>query len=356
MLALLIANRHNPAQVARLDNIFTTRSISEIPLALTPICVALSGLPRLTSVDLSDNAFGQRSVSSVAPLLSNGPPLEVLKLGNIGMNIEGGREIASLLLQDNVGKRSESTSGEDSKAFKSSLKTLVLSRNLLGDGSADSWAKVITAHKDTLQRFESNRNDFRESGIIAIGTALLSSSNLEYLTIEDAVVANAANDDVEGLTRGYTLLANVIRASSEKLKVLHLPSCAFHSAGADELVDTLASQEYPKLKSLRLEHNELTNEHFEKLLGAVKAKMPVLTFLRVTVDDETEDSEHLKEIAQIVQARRGRVVVLHEDDFSDEDDAAEESEEEREGGDTRPSGQTEGDVLADLVDKLTLTK
>ncbi|KAJ3523328.1 hypothetical protein NMY22_g11486 [Coprinellus aureogranulatus] len=343
-------------QVARLDNIFTTRSISEIPLALTPICTALSTLPHLTSVDLSDNAFGQRSVSAVAPLLSDGPPLEVLKLGNIGMNIEGGREIASLILsQGNFKSGNDKDANQKEEQRGSSLKTLVLSRNLLGDASASSWAKVISLHKHTLRRFESNRNDFRESGIIAIGTALLSSVNLEHLTIEDAVVANADrdNDDVEGVKRrrGYELLADVVRSSSERLKVLHLPSCAFRSAGADELVDALSSRTYPKLKSLRLEHNELTNEHFTKLLGAVKGnRLPALTFLRVTVDDETEDREHLKEIARVVEARRGKVVVLHEDDFSDEEEEAELSEEEEPVVDRRP----EGDDLAELVEKLTL--
>lgn len=49
-------------QAADFSDIFTGRLISEIPQALRSLCTSLLHLTHLTSLDLSDNAFGGRSV------------------------------------------------------------------------------------------------------------------------------------------------------------------------------------------------------------------------------------------------------------------------------------------------------
>lgn len=49
-------------QIADFSDIFTGRLISEIPKSLRSLCTSLLYLPALTSLDLSDNAFGGRSV------------------------------------------------------------------------------------------------------------------------------------------------------------------------------------------------------------------------------------------------------------------------------------------------------
>ncbi|KAJ2924756.1 hypothetical protein H1R20_g12339, partial [Candolleomyces eurysporus] len=328
-------------KAANLSNIFTTRSIDEIPGALTPICTALAECPNLVDVDIGDNAFGQRAVDSVMPLLTDGPPLEVLKIANIGMNVEGGRTLAGALA--GAAKRHQDA------GLSPKLRTLVLSRNLLGDGSAKAWANAISCHP-TLERFESNRNEFRESGVTVIATALGRCTSLRRIVIEDAVVANVDNDGVDGLVGGWKAIADLVRQSAPNLEMLHLPSCSFRTEGCEELVSALNDEVYPNLKSIRLDHNEFEDSHFQSLLTAVKTKLPVLAFMKVTTNDDLEDSPYLEEIGRILESRKGRFVRLHEDSFSDEDDVEACSDDDANiAGEAHPD--TSVDTLIELLDK-----
>src|SRR5262249_55102258 len=54
---------HLAQQIANFADIFTGRLITEIPLALTAICSALKDKTSLVEINLSDNAFGGRSVA-----------------------------------------------------------------------------------------------------------------------------------------------------------------------------------------------------------------------------------------------------------------------------------------------------
>ena len=65
--------------------------------ALSAICDALIGKPTLVEIDLSDNAFGGRSVDPLVPFLSTARPLRVLKLNNNGLGPAGGAVIADAL-------------------------------------------------------------------------------------------------------------------------------------------------------------------------------------------------------------------------------------------------------------------
>lgn len=60
------------AQVVDFSDIFTGRLITEIPQSLRSLCTSLLNSANLTSLDLSDNAFGGRSVDPMhvpAPVL-----------------------------------------------------------------------------------------------------------------------------------------------------------------------------------------------------------------------------------------------------------------------------------------------
>lgn len=114
---MLPADRVSHAQIVNLSDIFTGRLISEIPPSLRSLCTSLLHLPHLTSLDLSDNAFGGRSVEPMyvrtlishplahsrsdprrLELLSSHPGLQILKLNNNGMGPTGGATIAGALL------------------------------------------------------------------------------------------------------------------------------------------------------------------------------------------------------------------------------------------------------------------
>jgi Ran GTPase-activating protein 1 len=125
--------------VAHLSSIFISRSIEEIP-ALNHICNSESLLEckHLEEIDLSCNAFGQRSGEPVVPLLANYLSLQVVKLANLGLNPQGGQTLANALL----------ASAKNSRVLNqpSNLRVLVISRNLLRDASASNWGEVIAAH------------------------------------------------------------------------------------------------------------------------------------------------------------------------------------------------------------------
>ncbi|KAL1724614.1 hypothetical protein EV714DRAFT_278494, partial [Schizophyllum commune] len=57
-------------KVADFADIFTGRLITEIPPALSAICDALIDKTSLVEINLSDNAFGGRSVDPMVPFLT----------------------------------------------------------------------------------------------------------------------------------------------------------------------------------------------------------------------------------------------------------------------------------------------
>lgn len=160
--------------MARLDSIFISRSIEQIPLALISICDALAECPNLEELDLSSNAFGVRTVQPVASLLSTHLALQVVKLANNGLNSEGGRAVARGLVQA-ANKRKE-------LGQPPSLRVLILSRNRLEDASASAWAEAISVNS-ALEHFEISNAGLREDGILALASGLVHCPDLVRLRL-----------------------------------------------------------------------------------------------------------------------------------------------------------------------------
>ncbi|SLM37681.1 Ran GTPase-activating protein [Lasallia pustulata] len=95
-LASILRTKHT-LRVANLADIFTSRLLSEIPPALSSLLTALLALPRLQSVDLSDNAFGLNTVGPLVEFLGRHAPLRVLGLNNNGLGPRAGGLVAGAL-------------------------------------------------------------------------------------------------------------------------------------------------------------------------------------------------------------------------------------------------------------------
>ena len=163
-------------QVADFADIFTGRLIDEIPQALSAICDALKDKTSLVEINLSDNAFGGRSVDPIVPFLTSNRSFQILKLNNNGLGPAGGAVIANALLE------SARLSKKDGKA--SNLRTVICGRNRLEDGSASAWAAAFKEHGG-LREIRMPQNGIRMDGISALVTGISECKGLEYLDLQD---------------------------------------------------------------------------------------------------------------------------------------------------------------------------
>src|SRR5260370_19012161 len=148
-------------QVADFADIFTGRLITEIPKALSALCDSLVDKEHLVEVNLSDNAFGGRSVDPIVPFLSKNPSFQIFRLNNNGLGPEGGTVIADAL-RYNAAVRKAIPAEK-----RSNLRILVCGRNRLADGSASAWAEALVAH-GTLVELHMPPNGLRMAGSAAL--------------------------------------------------------------------------------------------------------------------------------------------------------------------------------------------
>ncbi|KAJ3511251.1 hypothetical protein NLJ89_g4211 [Agrocybe chaxingu] len=296
-------------QVAHLSDIITSRSIEEVPPAISSICDALLTCPRLVELDLSDNAFGSRVAPALVPLLSGHTGIQVLKLNNNGLGPEGGRIVASALL-DNARKAAKEFGPEGSK-----LRVVVCGRNRLEDGSAQLWGEVLAAHKN-LQKVKMVNNGFREDGVLAVAKGLSNCHDLRHLSLRDST---AHNFDGTKSRRGWHVLADVIRRSTS-LEYLDLSDTNLTAEGSSEIIESLSLTPHPDLEAILLENSDLNNSHYSRLRSILDTRLPALAVLDIALNEdleEEEDGNHLKEIIEIIEERGGKV---HIEEPSDEDD------------------------------------
>ncbi|KAJ7451592.1 hypothetical protein FB451DRAFT_1051315 [Mycena latifolia] len=327
--SLALAEFLQKTTIADFADIFTGRLISEIPLALTAICDALKDKTSLVELNLSDNAFGGRSVEPMVPFLTHNRTFQVLKLNNNGLGPAGGVVLATALL--------ESAKLSKAEGKKSSLRTVICGRNRLEDGSAPAWAEAFAAH-GTLQEVRMPQNGIRMAGVTALAKGLAQCPGLQHIDLQDNTFT--ADGEVSGVEAWTVALK-----SWPELTTLNLSDCVLSSEGEVPVIITaLAAGSNPKLHTLQLQNNNLETETFMALASGVP-KMSSLMLLELQWNDAEEDDDHLKTLALHLKRRGGKL--LASDD--DEEDEEEEAEEEIEA----PAGEKPKDSLDDLADQLS---
>ncbi|KAH9047669.1 hypothetical protein EDB84DRAFT_1263535 [Lactarius hengduanensis] len=338
-----VLNKASKIKVVDFADIFTGRLITEIPIALAAICDSLIDKAHLVEINLSDNAFGGRSVDPIVPFLSKNPSFQIFRLNNNGLGPEGGAVIANALRDNAAVRKVIPIEG------RSSLRTIICGRNRLEDGSAPAWAEAFAAH-GTLVEVRMPQNGIRMDGSVVLAEGLAKNAALEVLDLQDNTLSQPGD-------RAFAAALS----SWPDLHTLNLSDCILSEEGEiPQVVDTLAKGSNPLLRTLQLQNNNLDNATVSVLAGAIGTHLKIVTRIEFQENDAEEDEEATITLIENLTARGGKFV------FSDEDEEEEEEEEEvledaEEGSEfggaagKKDEADKEADKLADLIDKVSLT-
>jgi Ran GTPase-activating protein 1 len=333
-------------KVADFADIFTGRLITEIPIALSAICDSLIDKAHLVEINLSDNAFGGRSVDPIVPFLSKNPSFQIFRLNNNGLGPEGGTVIANAL-RDNAAVRKAIVPVEQ----RSSLRTIVCGRNRLEDGSAPAWAEAFAAH-GTLVEVRMPQNGIRMAGSVKLAEGLAKNAALEVLDLQDNTLSQP----------GDQAFAAAL-ASWPSLHTLNLSDCVLSEEGEiPQVVDTLAKGSNHLLRTLQLQNNNLDNGTVSVLAEAIGTHLKMVTRIEFQENDAEEDEEATITLMENLTVRGGKFIFSDEDEEEEEEEEeelldAEEGEVSEFGGAAGEKGEAdrEADTLADLMGNVSLT-
>ncbi|KAI0064094.1 RNI-like protein [Artomyces pyxidatus] len=343
-----VLHKAEKIRIADFADIFTGRLISEIPQALSALCDSLIDKTHLVEIDLSDNAFGGRSVDPIVPFLTQNRVFQVLKLNNNGLGPAGGEVIANAL------RASAELSRKEGK--RSSLRTVICGRNRLENGSASAWAAAFEAH-GTLEEVRMPQNGIRMEGITALASGLASNTGLRYLDLQD----NTFSQDGDGA------FAKAL-PSWPTLHTLNFSDCVLSEEGeVPQTIATLAKGSNPLLRDLQLQNNNLDTKTAEVLAEAIGTYLKDIVRMELQWNEFEEEDEFVQTLIDNLTARGGKFLIDDEDEEEEEKEAEDEEDEEAvaEAESNGPAAVTDAsksaddkaaDDLADLLGKVSITQ
>ncbi|KAF5315088.1 hypothetical protein D9619_007357 [Psilocybe cf. subviscida] len=332
-------------KVADFADIFTGRLISEIPQALSAICDALKDKTSLVEINLSDNAFGGRSVDPMVPFLTHNRSFQILRLNNNGLGPAGGTVIASAL--------HESAKLSKAEGKKSNLRVVICGRNRLENGSAGAWADAFAEH-GTLEEVRMVQNGIRMEGITRLAEGLAKNPNIQHIDLQDNTFT------VDGELSGVAAWTDAL-ASWPQLHTLNLSDCVLSAEGeVPALIEALATGSNPKLHTLQLQNNNLESSTFTVLAGAISQGLQSVMKLELQWNEVDEDDETIETLGLSLKQRGGKLIATDEDEEEDEEEEDEKEAEEKDeeiketvAADKEPSAASKAaDALADLFSKV----
>lgn len=244
---------HIAVEEVVLADCFTGRLKDEVPLAIESFGQALSSLPQLRSLDLSDNALGPVGAKAIAAFLPKCTSLRHLYLANNGLGPEGGTIIAEALA-----------------ASPFALYTLVIGRNRLENGACEAMSRALAKHSSSLRTVRFYQNGIRPEGSSLLLKEGLSQCNaLELLDLQDNTI-----------TTGPSKILASLLPSWPHLKALDIGDCLLGAEGALAVLQALSPsndhpEPCPQLSVLNLAYAELDSVGAQYLLDHF------LTFVRL---------------------------------------------------------------------------
>lgn len=303
LAAALAKHKHTVTEIDFSD-IYTGRLNTEIPKSLDHLLPALLEFDNLTTINLSDNAFGLQSFDPIERWLSQAVTLEHLILANNGMGPFVGARIGTLLFRLAEQKKAKG---------KPSLKTFICGRNRLENGLTNHLAVGLRNHAD-LKEVRLYQNGIRPAGVAKLIRGMLARlRNLEVLDLQDnTITASGADAIAEALADKWTLLTE-----------LNLNDALLKPAGSLAVVKSLPKS----LVTLKLQYNELREDALKELLRKVQdGELPKLTTVELNGNQFEEDHADLELLREALEARDGELDELDEleeidsDDDDDDDD------------------------------------
>ncbi|KAI0366452.1 RNI-like protein [Pilatotrama ljubarskyi] len=256
-------------KVAGLSDIFGTRTIDEIPQALTSICRGLRSCTQLVELNLSGNAFGARVVEPLVPLITHHRSLQVLKLYDNGFGPEAGATVARAL--------SESARLSREEGVPSNLRVII-------------------------------------SGFSALVRALRNCRHLRYLSLRDTVSTEDLEEgDDRPERRGWQEAIDLLQRTSE-LEFLDLSDCYLPEPAIAALVtDVFAAGKTPRLHTVLLENNDIEEDSYIALIDAIVNHLPALRLISLAWNNDLE-SDAVQSLSTALEERGGHVIVDNDHD------------------------------------------
>jgi Ran GTPase-activating protein 1 len=307
-----------------LKDIFTGRLLSEIPDALSHLLTSILNLPKLTKIDLSDNAFGINTHAPLVAFLAEHVPLQHLILNNNGLGPHCGILVADSLSALHTKKEEAREKGQDIPE----LETVVCGRNRLENGSMTAWARTYSLH-NKVKLVKMVQNGIRPEGIAhLLGQGLSNATELEVLDLEDNTFTLNGAKSLAKTTPRWT-----------KLRELSVGDCVLSAKGGVLLAGALAEGKNPALQTLRLQFNDITSKGVQALLIALKGSLPALKRMELNGNKFDEGNPAILEIIDKLEARKemsDEAVIIEDDWGVDELDELDEESEEEEDEESEP--------------------
>lgn len=251
-------------------------------------------------LDLSDNAFGPAGAKPLMKLLVENRCIQILKLNNNGLGIEGVRLISTALV---------AAGEENTKENRpSALKILQMGRNRMESPGASHLIKAFQAHSESLQEVRLYQNSIRPDVFPELMPVLAKCKGLQTLDLQDNT-----------LTESGSIALSESLPFWENLTVLNIGECLLRSKGAIAVLKSLTL--HLKMEELYLSFNEIDTEAAAliPLMLENKAKIRVL---------ELNGNEFDPEGPTVIEIRRILASHGHEDALDELDEMEWEDEDQ----------------------------
>lgn len=278
--------------VAKLDDMFTTRLLTEIPPALKALLTALLEVKTLQTIDLSDNAFGLNTQAPLVDFLKEHTPLRHLYLNNNGLGPNAGVLVADAVAE--LADKKEKARNDKVDYEVPPLETILCGRNRLETGSMEAWAKAIKKHKDGLKTIKMPQDGIRKDGIpVLLGDGLRYATGIEVIDLQDNTFT----------ITGSSTLAEILPNLTE-IRELGVSDCLLSARGFIKVAKALAKGKNTKLEILRLQFNEINDKGLKELVGAVKNALPALKKIEINGNVFEEEDPSVVELREVFDDRR----------------------------------------------------
>ncbi|CAL5337697.1 unnamed protein product [Camellia sinensis] len=344
-------------QEVDLSDFIAGRSEDEALDIMNIFSAALEGCV-LKSLNLSNNALGEKGVRAFKKLLKSQSSLEELYLMNDGISKEAARAICELI------------------PSTEKLRVLQFHNNMTGDEGAIAISEVVRC-SPLLEDFRCSSTRVESEGGIALSKALSTCTHLRKLDLRDnmfgveaGVVLSRALSKHANLTEVYlsylnledhgaTAIANALKESAPSLEVLEMAGNDITAEAAPILAACIADKHF--LTKLNLSENELKDEGVIQISKALEdcgqlkevdmstnlvrragarvlaqAVVKKLEFKLLNINENfisEEGIDELKGIFKTCPEMLGSLDDNEPDGGNDDDDDDEEEEEEKKSGD-----------------------
>ena len=264
---------------AYLGDLFTGRLKTEIPPSLDAFVDALLGKSCLVHLDLSDNAFGPAGARPLQKLLVGNRNIQVLKLNNNGLGIEGGRLVAEAL--------SEAHGLNAAQGSSDQLRVVVCGRNRLESAGATHLCAALALYQHSLTHVLVPQNAIRPDGIASLVASLGKCTKLHTLDLQDNTCTET----------GSLAIAKAL-ASWPDLHTLHLGDCLLGAKGAVNILVALTPA-HVHIVNLHLGFNEI-KEDGARLVAAMLANKTQLRLIELNGNMFDRDCAPVQDIMAVL--------------------------------------------------------